>query len=181
MLLSYLCICGYQWVEKSIEFFSTSSHTILWLSLHNVHAIIRFLTIRLDLNSNLTCHFQPGTEPSTSIKDMIATKLCNLLKFDNYHPVFNLAGTTSQMAYGCIEDRHYHIQRRQVMCLAFARRIRPNRCASCRREPACDEICMITLASGISIELSPTCARTQQCVCSFSAPKLVKQCVPAYT
>ena len=40
---------------------------------------------------------------------------------------------------------------------------------------------MITLASGISIELSPTCARTQRCVCSFSAPKLVNSDVCPHT
>ena len=39
---------------------------------------------------------------------------------------------------------------------AFGRRMRPSRCASCRREPPCDEIWMITFASGMSMELSPT-------------------------
>jgi hypothetical protein len=30
------------------------------------------------------------------------------------------------------------------------------RAITCRREPACEEIWMITLASGMSMELSPT-------------------------
>ena len=38
----------------------------------------------------------------------------------------------------------------------LALRIRPKRWASWRLEPACDEIWITTLASGISMELSPT-------------------------
>lgn len=53
----------------------------------------------------------------------------------------------------------------------FALRIRPKRWASWRRDPAWEEICIITFASGISIELSPTCIRQKRTVrkskCAF--------------
>jgi len=43
--------------------------------------------------------------------------------------------------------------------------MRPRRCASCRREPACDEIWISTLASGMSMELSPTLDRKTVLTC----------------
>ena len=46
-------------------------------------------------------------------------------------------------------------------CSPFlARRILPRRCASCLLEPPCEDICMRTLASGKSNELSATYKRT---------------------
>ena len=48
----------------------------------------------------------------------------------------------------------------------LARRMRPRRCASCRRDPACELIWMSTFASGMSIELSPTLLRNTVFTCA---------------
>ena len=48
----------------------------------------------------------------------------------------------------------------------LARKMRPRRWASCRREPACEEIWMSTLASGMSMELSPTLDRNTVLTCA---------------
>ena len=48
----------------------------------------------------------------------------------------------------------------------LARRMRPRRCASCRRDPAWELIWMSTLASGMSMELSPTLDRNTVLTCS---------------
>lgn len=55
----------------------------------------------------------------------------------------------------CMEKTNTHGI--QIPINTFALRIRPSRWASWRLDPACEEICIITLASGISMELSPTC------------------------
>jgi len=48
----------------------------------------------------------------------------------------------------------------------LARRMRPRRCASWRRDPAWLEIWISTLASGMSMELSPTLDRNTVLICS---------------
>lgn len=46
--------------------------------------------------------------------------------------------------------------------LRLARRIRPNRWASCLREPKCDEIWIKHVASGKSMDVSPTFDKKMQ-------------------
>ena len=53
----------------------------------------------------------------------------------------------------------------------MARRMRPRRCASWRREPPWLDIWMSTLASGMSMELSPTLERNTVEYCSREVRK----------
>ena len=54
----------------------------------------------------------------------------------------------------------------------LARRMRPRRWASWRRDPAWLEIWMSTFASGMSMELSPTLDRNTVLICGKRHPLL---------
>ena len=64
-----------------------------------------------------------------------------------------------------MDNRGYEISEHTFL----ARRIRPSRCASCRLDPAWELIWMSTLASGMSMELSPTLDRNTVLTCSHAS------------